>query len=157
MRTSRVALPSIFVLLSRMTCCCQRRHRRPLSPSLTLNTFTLARTLAQMVTASLPNHSATLTTSWCSPFFRVHKTHPALRLLNHPTTGMSLRAGHQSVDETGLVSLPYLQGWSAAHNLVELVGTMSTVFGTQPPVSASRTNTNTIMMVESKGFHRNHA
>ncbi|CAM9215601.1 unnamed protein product [Ectocarpus sp. 12 AP-2014] len=54
-----------------------------------------------------------------------------------PTPGMSLRAGHQSVDETGLVSLPYLQGWSAAHNLVELVGTMSTVFGAQPPLFAT--------------------
>lgn len=48
---------------------------------------------------------------------------------------MSLRAGHRNVDQNGLVSMAYLQGWSAAsHNLVELVANMSTVFGAEPPV-----------------------
>lgn len=48
---------------------------------------------------------------------------------------MSLRAGHQNVDQSGVVTLPYLKEWSAAsHNLVGLVESLSTVFGAEPPV-----------------------
>ena len=53
-------------------------------------------------------------------------------------TGMSLRVGHRSVDQAGLVSLPYLKKWGAtSHNLVGLVESLSTVFGAEPPVSRS--------------------
>eukprot|EP00903_Cladosiphon_okamuranus_P010228 g9687.t1 len=55
---------------------------------------------------------------------------------------MSLRVGHHNVDQTGLVSTPYLREWSGAiSSLVGLVESLSTVFGAEPPLFATPAST----------------
>lgn len=53
----------------------------PPSPSLALPltlTITSLHERGHMATVFSPNHTTTFTTSWCSPFFGVQATHPAL-------------------------------------------------------------------------------
>lgn len=52
-----------------------------------------------------------------------------------PTPGMIIKPKHKHVDSTGMCYLPYLSNWNPnSCNLVGLVGTMSKVFGVDPPV-----------------------
>lgn len=52
-----------------------------------------------------------------------------------PTPGMALKAGHQHVDEGGMIHLPYLAGWKeSSSTLVELVALVTSAFSAAPPV-----------------------
>ncbi|CAM9988281.1 unnamed protein product [Pylaiella littoralis] len=69
-----------------------------------------------------------------------------------PTPGLSLRVGHHHVDQSGLVSLPYLESWSAAsHNLAQLIDTMSVAFGAEPPLCATPAPSNSVQPLSEKG------
>lgn len=58
------------------------------------------------------------------------------RIARLHVVGMSLKTGHEHVDQSGLVFLPYLHKWAAmTHNLEQLCDFMSRVFGEDPPVS----------------------
>lgn len=55
----------------------------------------------------------------------------------HLASAMTFKRGHRHVDLSGLVYMPYLHEWSPrTHNMVELLGSMSRVFGVEPPVRA---------------------
>lgn len=60
-----------------------------------------------------------------------------IRFQNCNLPGLSLRVGHHHVGQSGQVDLPYLESWNAAsHNLYQLVASMSTTFGAEPPVKS---------------------
>lgn len=55
-----------------------------------------------------------------------------------PTPGMALKAGHQSVDEGGMVHVPYLASWKEkTSTLTELVTLVTSAFSAAPPVYAT--------------------
>lgn len=55
-----------------------------------------------------------------------------------PTPGMALRAGHQHVDEGGMIHLPYLSSWrERSSTLTELVTLVISAFSVAPPVYAT--------------------
>jgi len=55
-----------------------------------------------------------------------------------PTPGMALKAGHQSVDEGGMVHVPYLTSWKEkTSTLTELVTLVTSAFSAAPPVYAT--------------------
>mmetsp|Transcript_81529 Transcript_81529/g.227074 ORF Transcript_81529/g.227074 Transcript_81529/m.227074 type:complete len:375 (+) Transcript_81529:151-1275(+) len=55
-----------------------------------------------------------------------------------PTAGMEPTPGHQNVDRTGLVYVPYLSGWNMHTSaLPELLATLASVFSQAPPVWSS--------------------
>eukprot|EP01018_Ginkgo_biloba_P008146 Gb_20093 [translate_table: standard] len=52
-----------------------------------------------------------------------------------PTRDMIVKRGHRYVDGSGLVSVPYLQGWVfPSSNLVDMVRNLSHLFGQDPPL-----------------------
>jgi len=56
-----------------------------------------------------------------------------------PVPGMKIKPKHMHVDGQGLVYHPYLHSWKGQQsNLVELVGTLCSVFGKDPPLFASK-------------------
>ncbi|MQL93347.1 hypothetical protein Taro_025996 [Colocasia esculenta] len=59
-----------------------------------------------------------------------------------PTRDMIIKPGHPHVDRSGHVSVPYLRNWVyPSSNLVDLVRTLSHVFGQDPPLY-TRENSN---------------
>jgi len=55
-----------------------------------------------------------------------------------PTPGMALKAGHQHVDEGGMVHVPYLTSWrEKTSTLTELVTLVTSAFSVAPPVYAT--------------------
>jgi len=55
-----------------------------------------------------------------------------------PTPGMALKAGHQHVDEGGMVHVPYLTSWKEkTSTLTELVALVTSAFSAAPPVYAT--------------------
>lgn len=61
----------------------------------------------------------------------------APRVFVTPTRDMIIKRPHRNVDASGLVSVPYLQGWVFPRsNLAELVRNLSLAFGEDPPLYA---------------------
>lgn len=64
--------------------------------------------------------------------------HPPLVFVN-PTRDMVIKRGHTFVNPSGLVSIPYLQNWIyPSSNLVELARSLSSYFGSDPPLYSQR-------------------
>ena len=52
-----------------------------------------------------------------------------------PTAGMSVKPGHNNVDQNGMVYLPYLHTWDSRRStLVELLTICASAFSENPPV-----------------------
>lgn len=63
------------------------------------------------------------------------------RVFVKPTRDMIIKRPHRHVDPSGLVSLPYLHSWMYPRsNLVELVRSLSLVFGQDPPLYSTPVN-----------------
>lgn len=61
------------------------------------------------------------------------------RIFVTPTSDMMIKANHKSVDSNGRVYLPELTRWNPySSNLVSIIGILSSVFSTEPPVHAVR-------------------
>jgi ESCRT-I complex subunit TSG101 len=57
------------------------------------------------------------------------------RVFVNPTKDMVIKRSHKHVDASGMVTLPYLQGWTYPRsNLVDLARALSAVFGEDPPL-----------------------
>ncbi|KAK1412250.1 hypothetical protein QVD17_33343 [Tagetes erecta] len=64
--------------------------------------------------------------------------HPPLVFVN-PTRDMVIKRNHNFVNPSGLVSIPYLQNWIyPSSNLVELARSLSSYFGSDPPLYSQR-------------------
>ncbi|TKY67761.1 ELC protein [Spatholobus suberectus] len=67
--------------------------------------------------------------------------HPPCVYVN-PTRDMIIKRPHAHVNPSGLVSVPYLQNWTyPGSNLVDLVLSLSLVFGRDPPLYSQRRTT----------------
>ncbi|KAL5055339.1 hypothetical protein RYX36_036021 [Vicia faba] len=68
--------------------------------------------------------------------------HPPCVYVN-PTRDMVIKRPHPHVDPSGLVSVPYLHNWIyPSSNLVDLVLSLSLVFGRDPPLFSQRITSN---------------
>ncbi|XP_068652918.1 protein ELC-like [Aristolochia californica] len=60
-----------------------------------------------------------------------------------PTSDMIIKRGHPHVNPSGLVSAPYLHSWVfPSSNLIDLVRTLSLIFGRDPPLYTKQTRPN---------------
>mmetsp|Transcript_111562 Transcript_111562/g.360086 ORF Transcript_111562/g.360086 Transcript_111562/m.360086 type:complete len:348 (+) Transcript_111562:44-1087(+) len=67
-------------------------------------------------------------------FDQPYPKHPP-RCFVTPTPGMALRAGHQHVDEGGMIHVPYLTSWKErSSTLTELLAIVTAAFSLAPPV-----------------------